>query len=948
MEKKNYSGFTYDKVREWIDSRRKYGESWDYIKNMKFLPADRRTGEELTRTIQMIYPSCEPVSAEDWKELVLSQEEEEKKRRSIETRGDQSILRSGNELNEATVPESQGSSWQNYRKKLKNNGFSSSSINQIEYQTISILRHMSSDTRDADPKKGLVIGNVQSGKTASMAGLMAMAADNGWNYFVVLTGPTDALRKQTEERLRNDLQHTGKNLMWDYIGYSQMEDKHFDYTVFGDPRRVFFSVCLKNSKRLSTLTRFLERAKANQKSMRILIIDDEADNASINTGDIQDPKKRKAINQKIINLVYGHLKPKEPKAPFRAMNYVSYTATPYANCLNEGPGTDEKPTLYPESFIIGLLPGNGYFGPEMIFGLEGTEDSERMNLVNIIPKEQVESIRRVEEGYTEVLPESLKDSILWFICAAAIQRFNHSLKPVSMLIHTTPKIFRQDALYQAVNIWLNRAGDELIEDCHRVYKEQTEMFTVKDLRRVYPDYEFLDEVSEYPEFDELVSHISTLISEITTIHLDVEEGDEFVFNKGLLLCEDNSSKGADEEGHYYRLTYPDKDTLSRMGYAPAFIVVGGNTLSRGLTLEGLVSSYFLRHSIQADSLMQMGRWFGYRKGYELLPRIWMTEASFRKFQLLADIDNDLRSQLELLSQSGKTPYDFGLALKTSPRSSWLRLTAKNKSQSAREEKLDFSGTDMQLLTYPKDQDVMHRNNELLKDFLKSLGKPQISVVDGVSGIWNGVKYEKIDEEIFRNGFEIPKASKTFQELKPLRNWIHKETDLGNCTDWTVVFGGTRKSDDEKKNFTLSPDFSVGKVKRSWAETDPSRITFKALTGKREYVAHLKEKDFKDVPEEGWSWDKLLSDSHITRNYRQYIQAAHKENTPLLIVYCIDSEHSMERPNANTGAAERRTMAEAGINEDLLGIAMVVPGVRGEHSLRVRLATHENDGEEDED
>lgn len=947
MSQKNILGLEYDPIRKYIEiQRNQMNESWDSIKNRrstrKFLPEFDMWNKFNLQNV----PDWKSISEKEWNELVGHMEDAEKQCIRIRQRGSHTVLDSEQELNNAVIPHTKGSSWQMYIDGLKKNGFSEYSIKTLEQQTLDILRHLSSNTSISGPQKGLVVGNVQSGKTASMAGLMALAADNGWNYFIVLTGLTENLRQQTEARLRNDLKKTGGNLLWDYIGYGAMKDKNFEYSDFSDSRRVFFSVCLKNKTRLNLLIRFLQRDHHPDK-LKILIIDDEADQGSINTGDIKEESNRKAINKLILKLVYdgGY-----EKKPYGAVNYVSYTATPYANCLNEFKDRGDVKTLYPESFIAHIEPGKGYFGPSVIFGIPGTEKEERLDIINFIPSSEVREIKDIEKDITEELPETLKDALVWFICAASIQRFRKSYNPVSMLIHTSFKVSEQECVYKSISEWLHGIDEgSFLDYCNKVYKEQTVQFTVEDLKKAFPEYEFLDQIEDYPDFTSLIPFIRELVSEITSIYLD--DDSELKYNRGILICVDNSAKNQiDEEGKHLRLVYPDKKEAKLLGYATAFIVIGGNTLSRGLTLEGLVSSYFLRNSIQADSLMQMGRWFGYRKGYELLPRIWMTEDSFEKFQFLVEIDNDLRDQIRQMSIQGQTPTDFQLALLTSPKANWLRLTAKNKMQASKAMKLDYCGTDMQLTTYIRSKQVMDRNNRIISDFLNGLGKPSISEVDGHSAIWMDVPFNRIDKDIFKKGFQIAETSRTFQDIDSLRKWIEKETESGKFSRWTVILGGTKPStENPEKNLMLECGHSIGKVNRSGKPGKDDKFSIKVLTNKKDYVAHLCRDDFMSGYEGDDSWNKLKSDNRISLNYKKYISASDKADVPLLLLYCIDKDSAPVR-QPKQGETPRYSLKEIGVYEDFFGMAMVIPGTGGHHAIRMQISDSlygSGDGEDED-
>ena len=168
-----------------------------------------------------------------------------------------------------------------------------------------------------------------------------------------------------------------------------------------------------------------------------------------------------------------------------------------------------------------------------------------------------------------------------------------------------------------------------------------------------------------PRFEELLGELNDLLSGITNILLGEDKSLEYT--SGLHLCVDNCSANREaEEGTYLRIVYPTDEQLKSMEKAPAFLVIGGNTLSRGLTIDGLVCTFFSRTSNQADTLMQMARWFGYRKGYELLQRIWITDDALRKFKALAKIDMDLKHEVEMFMERGISPSKFGPRIRNTP------------------------------------------------------------------------------------------------------------------------------------------------------------------------------------------------------------------------------------------------------------------------------------------
>lgn len=939
MDNNLLNSSVYDSVRHVIRSlSQKY--SWQEIYEKKFLRG--RTFEEFNEDKQdqdMYWPSV------NWEEFIYLCKTIE----SANSIKEPFRIISGNDREEIKAPVNPNSSWKQYVRKLHKKGFSEDSIQNVQKQCKGILSKLEAQTIGKNPVKGLAIGNVQSGKTANIAGLMAMAADYGWNFFAVLTGLTENLRQQTEDRLMEDLISVNSTKVWTDLTYAEMERKNFPYQDFSDRRRVFFNVCLKNKKRLRTLIRFLQK-DPNPENLRILIIDDEADQGSVNTGDISK-NERKEINRLILKLVYGEGLTGDERKGFGALNYVSFTATPYANCLNEGESTDDNPTLYPDDFIALLEPGKGYFGPAIIFGDTKSDDLERINIVNFIDDQEKNEVKLIEKGLSDEIPESMMESILWFICAAAVQRFRRDIKPVSMLIHTNFAVSKQDLIYDAIRNWLIKIKNNAVTLCEPVYKKQISQFTKDGLERVYPDYEYLSEVKKCPEYSEIVPYIQELTSEITSIRLDEEqeEENELIYNTGIILCEDNSkSKGLDEEGNHLRLVYPTKMQLREMGYGPAFIVIGGNTLSRGLTLEGLVSSYFMRNSSMADSLMQMGRWFGYRKGYELLPRIWMREETFEKFQNIVDIDSDLREQIRdmtILNEQGQNyrPADFGLALLTSPKATWLRLTDRRKMQSAVVDKdeYDFTGSDMQLTSYKTKTSVIRKNNHIVEHFLSELGTSEISLKNGVSAIWNNIPFDEIDKNIFEAKFSFADSSRTFQDFSSFRIWAKKQTELKNLDNWTVILAGTKPSNNNpEKNIQVpNTDRMIGKVNRDGKISENGNLTIKVLTNKADYVSHLKPEDFQNSEDEIFTWNNMIKDPNISRTYNRYLMASEKRHTPILLFYCVDKNSTSKRHSGlqkELNLTNTKTLTDLGIEDDFYGMAIVIPGIRGKSKQRVKL------------
>lgn len=920
----------FDKCREWIRSWHNRGKSWEELRL-----ACKSSEEDLikflnTRIEEDPWPNSLNVTL--WKELVNGMEEAEKKKIRLQQANRMAELHDfKHENNRVSVPEDERSSWQLYKKHLKENKhFSNDAIQKIEDASIGILKRLSTDTVDIGPIKGLVIGNVQSGKTANMAGLMAMAADWRWNMFIVLSGTIESLRKQTQNRLHSDLNHPG-NLVWTQFDHlskkkSPVGQRLCDLQLQPDSPMRYMTVCLKIKSRLEDLIEWIEADKNNIQNLKVLVIDDEADQAGINTGDVYSDNDRKTINRLILNLVHCRNKKATSNATntygshYKAMNYISYTATPYANCLNEiGPET-----LYPSTFIRTLDITKSYFGPDRFFGVTDADQNRQLDIVREIQDDDVNIIKNIHLNEAVEIPNSMKQSLEWFLCAASIARYYGYRKPISMLVHTSQKQLDHKAVADAIKRWLSSDKTTILDECKKLYLKETERFTKVILRERYPDYEHPDkEIWDYPDFNLIVNGILELLSKLTSIMMD-EEG-ELQYSRGIHLCIDNcANNGRTDDGIHMRLAYPDDKNPNTPDYSTAFIVVGGNTLSRGLTLEGLVSTYFLRSVKQADTLMQMGRWFGYRPHYELLQRVWLTNDTADKFEFLSDVDADLREQIYQMQIAGKTPEDFNLALLTSPKASWMKLTSPKKMQRAMPAEVDFSGMDTQLTVYSKKKTDQEKNIRVTEAFINSLGNYRES--DNTTAyIWERISFTYIVNEFFNKGFSIPETSRAFQQIDLLQEWIEKQTEKGEMTNWNVMLCGVKKDRlPDQKIWKLSNGIEIGKINRSCKTDSGDHVNIGVLSGKKDYVADITQSML------GASkWNEMVSCKSISNEYKDYRRLAGVDKTPLFLIYMIDK-------NSKPLNEEKSERTALNMDKDLIGITMVMPGIRGTRGVVTRL------------
>lgn len=918
-----YDAPLYDECRRWIQRRAEKGIAWEEIRMACKSDIHALQNFLNNRIEEDDWPN---ITVDDWVTLVEECEEYANKQQSLVFRGSDGALFDSKQDNALKIPENERSCWQLYKNNLK---WKKESIEELENATIGILRRLNADTRESEPIKGLVIGHVQSGKTANMEALMAMAADHGWNMFIVLSGTIESLRLQTLRRMQKDLNQEG-NLIWRGIEHpsknSTYGERAVDFHFEKNSISRYFTVCLKNVSRLRKLIDWIHADKASHDMMRILIIDDEADQASISntaTEHEKEKKERKGINKLIVNLVEDcHYKEEKTAGKAIAMNYVMYTATPYANFLNEC--TEES--LYPRHFIWTLKTSDEYIGPNQIFGSNDGEN-DGLDIKRTVTLEDIDNIASIYSGKSTELPQSLKDSICWFLCAVAIMRYwNYRNKPISMLVHTSQKQDYHQAVADAISNWINNCDDkELLEMCKTVYARECSRVTKKKWFEQNSKYGIsAEQVRDYPEFSKIEEGIKLLIDEELR-HIKLNEEGDLQYRKGLHLVIDNCSKnGVQNDNEYVRLAYPDPDMEPYPSPAPAFIIVGGSTLSRGLTIEGLVSTFFLRASCQADSLMQMGRWFGYRRDYELLPRIWMTNDTMKKFSFLSQLEVELREDLKKYMVTEVTPEEYGPRLLATPKVSWLRLTSRNHMKNAISAEMDFSGAKPQTVVFDNDEKTQTNNMRITREFLESLPcEPELSF-DEKSLVWKDISLENIVDNFLMKGFSFSERSRVFNEIKAFCDWIKQFLKTDYLNKWSVIVAGKDKASrgeaDKNKSWSVC-GWNIGKVNRSKRDNgDDASIDIGVLRALADCVADVEGKYIKEI-------ENISKQEHVDKIRKK----AGMENVPQLLIYCIDGNSKVQ--NASSEKTKRLPL---NLKFDIIGIHVCVPGEQINKSFCKRL------------
>ncbi len=545
--------------------------------------------------------------------------------------------------------------------------------------------------------RGMVMGNVQSGKTTNYSALICKAADAGYRVIILLAGITNSLRAQTQERL--DETFIGKISMFGAAAQQSLPIQNFAATrripSYGTTRVSDFSsgkdgiyfglsghqepmifVTKKNKSILVRLAEWIEKqGETGGYDLPLLLIDDEADNASINTA--SDPKRTTAINGVIRQIL----------SRFPRSAYVGYTATPFANIFIDPETTEEMETddLFPGNFIKALDPPTNYAGSHRIFR-EGGDLREGM--VRIIDDYRALLPLKHKSGDTiSETPESLRQAVRVFSITRAIRVLQGKGKAhCSMMINVSRFNAIQDQILGLVYEYLNE-----IKDAVAVHAS-------------LPPDEISDDVMDDLE--------ASFLKEFGASGLDWHELLP-VLNEGVQSIQ---ARTVNMRGGKLDYSLHKSDGLH-------VIAIGGLALSRGLTLEGLTVSYLLRNSTASDTLMQMARWFGYRPGYEEYCRLYLPQISFDHYEFVDEATEELRSEVKRMQAARRTPREFGLKVRQSPLA--IRVTAANKMRTAQKLKIaqDYSARHIEGFALPNDPSAGKEHREAVEDFLVALGDP---------------------------------------------------------------------------------------------------------------------------------------------------------------------------------------------------------------------------------
>lgn len=629
--------------------------------------------------------------------------------------------------------------WNFYKKMLIADG-KSNMLPYLDSDTFSILDSCM-DPREGGlwDRRGLVYGHIQSGKTANYIGLITKAFDAGYRVVILFTGMTEDLRKQTQDRINEGVIGRDKNN--NAYGVGKFSGFPFGIkkgtTLVADlskstlpPQIANLSlndkivfVIKKNVTILNNLITWLRNKSQEQKgnSYKIkntpfLVIDDEADNASIKSLSQNEYDSGeydlKSINRNI-RIILSLIEQK---------TFVAYTATPYSVVLQRSEDKertwqikgeeyiiDENSDLFPEHFIIPIRHGANYFGIERVFGntfepglpVVTQIDADKRFKDNIFPDGGFFSTGINTVYDFPRIPDSLQIAILHYVVAIIVRRFRNQDDYNTMLVHTSHKIDKIDYLANRISEHLSLIQNMVLYDPLIADLCNKELDFIRsnsdDLR--FREYFGAGNAYELPE---IISkeEIHNVLREIDLVSYHSRDNDPRLKHKNHILRYDLDKK---------------KD----------YIVVGGNRLSRGLTILGLSTSYFVRYASRKDSLYQMGRWFGYRKGFEDCIQIYTNSDLFRWFQDIMDLEEKLRRDIDNMnSQDEMTPSNWEIKVARSllrdSRNKELLISDPNKLRNAAQRRMAFGGRTIRTKYFDRDEAVQKKNLVLALNFISSL------------------------------------------------------------------------------------------------------------------------------------------------------------------------------------------------------------------------------------
>lgn len=746
--------------------------------------------------------------------------------------------------------------WQRYREWSERK-LSAKAVDALDRSTDAVLSLLEDPAREGKwDRRGLVVGHVQSGKTSHYSGLICKSADAGYKIIIILAGLHNNLRAQTQVRLDeaflgyktsaidgDTLVPIGVGEIDSDLGirpnYVTNRSEKGDFSTglarklgIAPEDRPWLFVVKKNKTVLTRLLGWIRNHVADAKdketgrrivtNLPLLLIDDEADHASVDTrenvvdenGKPDEEHEPTAINRLIRCILHS----------FSHAAYVGYTATPFANIFihEQGKTREEGPDLFPEAFIINLAAPSNYVGPAKVFGVRSEKGrSSGLPLVRQIvdsggwmPAGHKNGHPPLHDGRDE-LPPSLSEAIDAFLLVCALRQLRGlGTEHCSMLVHVT----RFTSVQQAVH---TQVVDRVRHIQQRLARRIGHESVISGLKTLWER-----------DFTPTTESMTDIYSDIKCCHAIRWEEIEDVLADVVADIDVRMINGTAKDA----LDYADNQETGLK-----VIAIGGDKLARGLTLEGLTISYFLRASKMYDTLMQMGRWFGYRPGYIDLCRLYTTYDLIEWFEHIADASEELREEFDLMAASGGTPRNYGHKVQSHPV---LMVTSKLKMRTARDLELSFSGRLLETVTFHRERDILQRNVDATGRFLSLLGKSESNpkrcrigseyVWEG-SHLWDAVRANDVIDFLIAYRCH-PEAHKVNSVL--LAEFIRSLVSEKELTRWTVALIGASRGNGRMHAF--QDGITVRMLERAAHGRHPDRYSIGRLMSPRDEAIDLDE------------------------------------------------------------------------------------------------------------
>lgn len=875
-----------------------------------------------------------------------------------------------------------------YLKYLEKIGRSKSIITETDRSSLEIIKKIG-DPKDSNNffVKGLVVGSVQSGKTSNFNAVVNSSIDVGYKLIIVLSGIMEDLRKQTQIRTEKEVE--GKMIAQDkFIGVGEIASfgqlgQHTDVNQVILPtstqndfnrtmQEAHFSlnntnvlICKKNTSVLQNLLLWLNEylLENNDKhNLPFLIIDDEADNASINNLGHKGKEYANRIN--------GHIR--ALLALFNRKTYIGYTATPFANILqdwNKEPDKkwivkdsknsselefDQVGNLFPDDFIELLNPPSNYIGPKNFFEtrieevkkiepllaeplsdyidyfpervevlsdgtLIGVKKYNNLNeflsdpnsttrFGNYLEYKSATRATTKYDLYPVEIPKSLDEAIKCFIISIAIRLSRRSELVQSKLFHP----------HNTMLIHISRFSD---------WQCTTKTLIIKKVEKLQEDLNndnLVSEESIYKEFERIwIKYYADAINNIKE-YLPENYDDEYLTKKSFEEVREflvSAVKGIEVKA----VNTVGKDSLDYESGEKKYIVIGGNKLSRGFTLEGLTINYFIRNTNYADTLLQMGRWFGYRPGYLDCCKLFTTDDTFEKFDQCTATIEELEEEFKKMAapnnpKDRKKPKDFALRVLTHP--GILQITRPSILKNAIVEKWSYSDKLVQTTEFDVTKEKLTNSWGNFKNIYKNYSSHFI--------FDDKRKFIILKTNI--NGLEqFINSQNTFTD-KFEKNAIIRFVKLCNqfeqLTNWTIAIntsGSARTLSSTETGFVTD----VQLTKR----TDKSRRSYDSLLNNNKFTASGKSSNIVTSPtdlslvlterEKLAAEDEFLANSPGKNPPERIYREAMKDTDGLMVVYLMDLKEIFISEELQMKA----TAEDINLDIPLIGFAIGIPPLR---------------------